>query len=70
MTSFASTEPSTALINAARLLPETNQRGLPVLDSEGRLMGIVAEGDLLHREELGVDPPCNWIEALLGIQEY
>jgi CBS domain-containing protein len=68
-TSFAIIKPSTLLIDAARLLLETNQRGLPVLDEEGRLVGIVAEGDLLHRDELGVSLPCNWIEALLGIEE-
>jgi CBS domain-containing protein len=68
-TSFATVKPATPLIDAARLLLETNQRGLPVLDHDGRLVGIVTEGDLLHRDELGVSPPLNWIEALLGIEE-
>jgi len=68
-TSFATIKPSSQLIDAARLLLETNQRGLPVLDDEGRLIGIVTESDLLHRDELGVSPPCNWLEALLGIEE-
>ena len=67
-TSFATVKLHTSLIDAARLLLETNQRGLPVLD-EGRLVGIVTEGDLLHRDELGVNPPCNWLEALLGVEE-
>jgi len=68
-TAFATVKPSTPLVDAARLLLETNQRGLPVLDGEGCLVGIVTESDLLHRDELGVDPPCNWLEALLGIEE-
>jgi CBS domain-containing protein len=68
-TSFATVKPSTRVIDAARLLLETNQRGLPVLDDDGRLLGIVAEGDFLHRDELGVHPPVNWIEALLGLEE-
>jgi CBS domain-containing protein len=68
-TSFATVKLSTSLIDAARLLLETNQRGLPVLDDEGGLVGIVTESDLLHREELGVNPPCNWLEALLGVEE-
>jgi len=68
--SFATVEPTTMLIVAARLLLETNQRGLPVLDAAGRLVGIVSEGDLLHRDELGVSPPSgNWFEELLGIEE-
>jgi CBS domain-containing protein len=69
-TSFATVKPNTSLIDAARLLLQTNQRGLPVLNDDGRLVGIVSEGDLLHRDELGVSPPAvNWLEALLGIEE-
>jgi hypothetical protein len=68
-TSFATVKPTTPLIDAARLLLETNQRGLPVLDDEGHPVGIVTEGDLLHRDELGVSPSCNWLEALLGVEE-
>jgi len=68
--SFATVKPTTPLIDAARLLLQTNQRGLPVLDDDGHLVGIVSEGDLLHRDELGVSPPAgNWLEVLLGIEE-
>jgi CBS domain-containing protein len=59
--SFAAVKPTTTLIDAVRLLLQTNQRGLPVLDDNGHLVGIVSEGDLLHRDELGVSPPSgNW----------
>jgi len=68
-TSFATVKLNTPLVDAARLLLETNQRGLPVLGEEGRLAGIVTESDLLHREELGVSAPCNWLGALLGVEE-
>jgi CBS domain-containing protein len=69
-TSFETVTPETPLIEAVRLLLKTNQRGLPVLDEDGHLMGIISEGDLLHRDELGVSPPAgNWIEAMLGIRE-
>jgi CBS domain-containing protein len=58
------------LVEAVRLLLQTNQRGLPVLDKDGMLVGIVSEGDLLHRDELGVSaPPGNWLEELLEIEE-
>ena len=68
--SFATVKPETPIIEAARLLLQTNQRGLPVLDEDGRLIGIVSEGDLLHRDELGVRPPAgNWLEESLGIEE-
>ena len=68
--SFATVKPGTAVIDAARLLLETNQRGLPVLDDNRDLVGIISEGDLLHRDELGVRPPAgNWLEEIMGIEE-
>lgn len=68
--SFATVRPTTSLVEAARLLLQTNQRGLPVQDNDGNLVGIISEGDLLHRDELGVKPPAgNWLEELLGIEE-
>jgi len=69
-TSFDTVTAHTPLKEAVRLLLKTNQRGLPVLDDDGRLTGIISEGDLLHRDELGVSPPAgNWIEAILGVKE-
>jgi CBS domain-containing protein len=41
--SFATVKPNTTLLEAARLLLETNQRGLPVVDENGKLVGIVSE---------------------------
>jgi len=68
--SFVTVKPSTPLIDAARLLLETNQRGLPVVNDEGDLVGIISEGDLLHRDELGVKPHAgNWLEQIIGIEE-
>jgi CBS domain-containing protein len=67
---FATVKTDTTLIDAARLLLETNQRGLPVLGDDGELIGIISEGDLLHRDELGVRPPAgNWFEQMLGVEE-
>lgn len=41
--------------------------GMPVVDAEGRLAGIVSEGDFLRRHELRTDaPPRRWLELLLG----
>ena len=68
--SFATIGRKTSLLKAARVLLQTNQRGLPVLDEDGNLAGILSEGDLLHRDELGVSPPAgNWFEQLVGITE-
>jgi CBS domain-containing protein len=68
--SFATIKPDAPLMDAAHLLMETNQRGLPVVDREGTLVGVVSEGDFLHRTELDISPPPgNWLEELLGIEE-
>jgi CBS domain-containing protein len=68
--SFVTVKPSTPLIDAARLLLETNQRGLPVVNEDGDLVGIISEGDLLHRDELGVKLHAgNWLEQIIGIEE-
>jgi CBS domain-containing protein len=68
--SVATIKPEAPLVEAAHLLLETNQRGLPVIDGEGTLVGIISEGDFLHRVELDIDPPAgNWLEEILGIKE-
>jgi CBS domain-containing protein len=69
-TSFATIRQSAPLGDAIHLLLETSQRGLPVLDSMGKLVGIISEGDFLHRRELGVHCPEGfWLEWLLGKEQ-
>jgi CBS domain-containing protein len=51
---FATVKPNAPLLDAIRLLLETNQRGLPIIDDNGSLAGVISEGDFLHRRELGV----------------
>lgn len=68
--SFATIKPDAPIMNAVQLLMETNQRGLPVVDRDGMLVGVVSEGDFLHRTELNISPSSgNWLEELLGIEE-
>lgn len=67
---FATVKPRASLLDAIHLLLETNQRGLPVVDGEGVLVGIISEGDFLHRRKLGVDYPEGiWLEWPLGKDE-
>ena len=69
-TSFATIKPGAAVLDAVQLLLETDQRGLPVIGDDGELVGIISEGDFLHRNELDISPPSgNWLESLLGIAE-
>ncbi len=64
---FATVKPNAPLLDAVRLLLETNQRGLPVIDDNGSLVGIISEGDFLHRRELGVTCSAGFLlEWLLG----
>jgi CBS domain-containing protein len=48
-------DPDMTVQALAKLLSERGISGAPVVDSSGRMAGIVSEGDLLHRAELGTD---------------
>jgi CBS domain-containing protein len=47
--------PDTPVQDVAKLLSERSISGVPVVDAENRLVGIVSEGDLLHRVETGTE---------------
>ena len=52
---------------AIELMLRSHVSGLPVFDAEKKLVGIVSEGDLLRRSELGTEKHRpRWIEFLLG----
>ena len=66
-TPVVSVAPDTRVIDAIRLLLETNRRGLRVINKAGELVGIISEGDFLHRAELGTDRPDRpWFNAFFG----
>ena len=44
--------PETAIHTVARLLADNRISGLPVVDGTDAVIGIVSEGDLLHRTEI------------------
>jgi CBS domain-containing protein len=52
-TDVISVDPDTTVQALATLLAERGISGAPVVDSSGRLVGIISEGDLLHRAEIG-----------------
>jgi CBS domain-containing protein len=47
--------PDTPVQEVAKILSERSISGVPVVDAENRLVGIVSEGDLLHRVETGTE---------------
>jgi CBS domain-containing protein len=63
----ATTTPETTVEEVARLLINLRISGVPVLDKNGRLVGIVTEGDLLRRAETGTErqrsPWSDWFSA-------
>ncbi len=46
-----SIEPETEVIQAARLMLEKHVNGLPVVDREGHLQGIICKSDLITQQE-------------------
>jgi CBS domain-containing protein/mono/diheme cytochrome c family protein len=55
------------VLKAARLMLQNRISGLPVIDKDGELVGIVTEGDFLRRSELGTQRQRpKWLEFILG----
>jgi CBS domain-containing protein len=46
-------DPDTTVQALATLLAERGISGAPVIDAGGQLVGVISEGDLLHRAEIG-----------------
>ncbi len=62
-----SVAPTARVSDAAQLMLDHRISGLPVLDAEGKLVGIVTEGDFLRRAETGsLRRRPRWIEFCLG----
>ena len=55
----------TSIADAAQLMVKLRLSGLPVVDRDGKLVGILSEGDLLHRAELGTEPSHKRLAAFL-----
>jgi CBS domain-containing protein len=62
-----SVEADAPVIRAALLMLEHKTSVLPVLDKNGRLVGVVTAGDFIHRGEIGNE--CgrpSWLKFLIG----
>jgi CBS domain-containing protein len=54
-------KPTTSVKDVARLFIERRISGVPVVDDQGKIVGIVSEGDLVHRSEISTQrrrPSC------------
>jgi len=54
-TAVVSVKPETTIRETAKTLVEQRISGTPVVDANGNLVGMISEGDLLHREELDTE---------------
>lgn len=63
--------PEATIHTAARLLADNHISGLPVVDANDAVIGIVSEGDLLRRAEIGTGARRRawWLELLSSTRE-
>ncbi len=54
-TNVVTVKPDTKVRDVAALMLEKHISGVPVLDDNGKLVGMISEGDLLRRPELGTE---------------
>lgn len=60
-------KPSASVQEVAKILLERHISGVPVVDDQGRLVGIVSEGDLMHRAEAGTERKRSWwLQGFIG----
>jgi CBS domain-containing protein len=55
-----------SVYDAAEILLNFAISAAPVVDADGRMIGIVSEADLMHRPEIATLPTRSWLERLLA----
>ena len=62
-----SVSPDASILEAVRLMLQNRISGLPVVDTDGDLVGVVTEGDFLRRAETNTERRrSRWLEFLAG----
>jgi CBS domain-containing protein len=59
----ATVSPSASVREVARLMVDKRLSGVPVVSSEGRLVGMLTASDLLHRVETGTEKRSSWFTS-------
>ena len=63
-------KPEMTVQEAAKCLVENRISGMPVVDANGALAGILSEGDLLHRVETGTEKRrSRWLELFSSTRD-
>jgi CBS domain-containing protein len=55
-----------SVYDAAEIMLNSNISAAPVVDADGKMIGIVSEADLMHRPEIGTVPGKSWLQRLLA----
>jgi predicted transcriptional regulator len=63
------TKPTASVKEVAQVLLQNRISGLPVIDDAGKLVGVVSEGDLMRRADLGTERHRSWWLATLFAEE-
>jgi CBS domain-containing protein len=59
--------PETSIVDAATMMLQHHVSGLPVVDADKNLVGIVSEGDFLRRAEIGTGRKRpRWLQFFVG----
>jgi CBS domain-containing protein len=65
-----SVSPETSIVEAIGLMLDNHISGLPVIDQDGKLVGMLSEGDFLRRPETETERRRSaWLDALFGLSE-
>jgi CBS domain-containing protein len=68
--SVTTVTPETSILEAANIMLRRHISGLPVVDTAGKLVGIVSEGDFIRRSEIGTQRKRGrWLKFILGAGE-
>jgi CBS domain-containing protein len=69
-TAVAVARPDMTVRDVAKMLADYHISGMPVIDGEGKLVGMITEGDLLHRAEIGTESKRRawWLDLIASTQ--
>lgn len=65
-TAVVTARPATTLMEIIQLMLVNHVSAVPIVDAERRLVGLVSEGDLVRRTEIGTEHPRSWWLSAFG----